>query len=37
MLELFGHVLFNALHWNVTRAFNHHLHIVLPGFGSELT
>ena len=37
MLELFGHVLFNPLHRHVARTFNHHLNIVLPRFGCELT
>ncbi len=36
MLELFSHVLFNALHWNVAWAFDHHLNVMLPCFGSEL-
>ena len=35
MLKLFSHVFFNALHWYVTRTFNHHLNIMLPCFGSE--
>ncbi len=30
-LQLFGHVALNHLHRYMTRAFNHHLHVVFPG------
>ena len=36
MLQLFGHVAADHLHRHVSRAFNHHLHVILPGDFGQL-
>ena len=37
IFQLQIHVLFDELHWHVPRAFDHHLHVVLPGDVGEFT
>ncbi|SVM33532.1 Uncharacterised protein [Klebsiella pneumoniae] len=31
VLQLFGHIALNHLHRHMTRAFDHHLYVILPG------
>ena len=37
MLQLLIHILFDEVHWYMTRTFNNHLNIIFPRYLSQLT